>query len=355
MNKLPEVNGGFTDLYNMLMAPIRSKLLLTAIELKVFNELTSPTTAEIVAQVIGSDHPGNTGLFLDALVAIQLVEKKRDHYQNTPLAQTFLVEGSPTYLGQFFANQLLWHKPVLENLSTLVREGPPPQPEMGVGSEEVWNQMALAMGQHQRSGIAQQLTEVISGLPEFPSLKKMLDLGGGSGLIGISIVAAHPKMKGVIFDRPAIAKVTEKFIAEYDMEDWVDFLGGDYTCDSIGEGYDLILACATLNFVKKDLDAFLRKLYGVLNPGGLLIAVSDGLTDERTRPELMVISWLSTALMGTDMSFERGFVADSMLRAGFESVRSRSLETSMGPMDVDIARKTRRPEPSETKKGDGHE
>jgi hypothetical protein len=59
--------------------------------------------------------------------------------------------------------------------------------------------------------------------------------------------------------------------------------------------------------------------------------------------------------MGTDMSFERGFVADSMLRAGFESVRSRSLETSMGPMDVDIARKTRRPEPSETKKGDGHE
>jgi hypothetical protein len=53
----------------------------------------------------------------------------------------------------------------------------------------------------------------------------------------------------------------------------------------------------------------------------------------------MVISWLSMALTGMDMGFDQGFIADSMLRVGFESVHSRTLDTPMGPMDLDIGRK----------------
>jgi hypothetical protein len=39
MKKLPEVNVVFEDLYRLLVTPIRSKLLLTGIERKVFNQL----------------------------------------------------------------------------------------------------------------------------------------------------------------------------------------------------------------------------------------------------------------------------------------------------------------------------
>ena len=39
MKKLPEVKVVFEDLYRMLVTPIRSKLLLTGIERKVFNQL----------------------------------------------------------------------------------------------------------------------------------------------------------------------------------------------------------------------------------------------------------------------------------------------------------------------------
>lgn len=42
----------------------------------------------------------------------------------------------------------------------------------------------------------------------------MLDLGGGPGLHGIAIVAEHPSMRGVIFDRPSVAKGAEEFIAD---------------------------------------------------------------------------------------------------------------------------------------------
>lgn len=116
-------------------------------------------------------------------------------------------------------------------------------------------------------------------------------------------------------------------------------MSGDYTCDPFGEGYDLILASATLNFVK-DPDSFLTKIFDALNPGGVFVTLSDGLTHERTKPDLMVTGWLSMMLTGQDMDFDQGFIADSMQRAGFMSVRSHIPETPMGPMDLDIGKKT---------------
>jgi ribosomal protein RSM22 (predicted rRNA methylase) len=79
----------------------------------------------------------------------------------------------------------------------------------------------------------------------------MLDLGGGPGLVGIALVAAHPEMKGVIFDKPAIVKVAETFIKEYEMEDRMEVLGGDYSRDPIGKEYDLIWASGYSQFCQR--------------------------------------------------------------------------------------------------------
>ncbi len=54
----------------------------------------------------------------------------------------------------------------------------------------------------------------------------------------------------------------------------------------------------------------------------------------------MVTGWLSMMLTGKDMDFDQEVIADSMQRAGFMSVRSHIPETPMGPMDLDIGKKT---------------
>jgi len=50
-------------------------------------------------------------------------------------------------------------------------------------------------------------------------------------------------------------------------------LEGDYLQDSIGEGYDLILASSTLSFAGHDMDSLMKKIYNALNPGGVFINV----------------------------------------------------------------------------------
>jgi SAM-dependent methyltransferase len=337
MKKLPEVNVSFEDLYRMLVAPIKSKLLLTGIELGVFNHLSEPRSANAVAEALGT-HSENTRLFLDGLAASDLLEKNDGLYQNTAVTQAFLVEGIPTFLGPIFN---FWAQSFyVSDLSKLVMEGPsPPSPEVDEGFEETLARLAPAMANYERAGAAQWAADITSQLPEFPSFKKMLDLGGGPGLIEIAIVSAHPSMVGVIFDKPAVLKVAETFIKEYEMENRMEVLGGDYNHDSIGEGYDLIWASASLYFGKGDMDSLMKKIYGALNPSGVFISYHDGLTHERTKPDIMALSWTPTALIGQDMGFDQGFIADSMLRVGFKSVHSRTLDTPMGPMDLDIGRK----------------
>ena len=338
MKQLPEVNASFENLYGILIAPIRSKLLLAGIELGVFNHLSEPKSAETVAAAIGS-HPENTRLFLDGLAACDLVTKKGGTYRNTTTAQEFLVEGSQTFMGPmltiiaqtFFA---------INDLPKLVREGPPPPtPEADMASGEMWAQYAAAMANAERAGIARQAPEIVSDLPEFPTLKKMLDLGGGPGLIGIAILAAHPGMSGTIFDKPAMVRVAETAIKEYGMEDRMTVMGGDFIHDPIGEEYDLIWASSALSLAKDDMDSLIAKIYDSLSPGGVFVVLHEGLTHERTKPDAMVLSMMPLALTGRDMRFDQGFIADSMLRVGFRSVRSRTLDMDWGSMDLDIGRK----------------
>jgi len=339
MKKLPEVNVSFAELYRMLIEPIKSKLLLTGIELGVFDHLSEPKSAKAVAEALGA-HPENTKLFLDGLVASDLLIKKEGLYQNTPVTQAFLVEGNSTFLGQMFAFQAQMWYASLNDMPKLIREGhPPPSPEADMGFGEMWAQFVAPMANYERAGVAQQALEIVSELPEFPSFKKMLDIGGGPGLIGIAIVSSHPSMEGIIFDQPAIIKVTETFIKEYEMEDRIRVLGGDYNHDSIGKGYDLIWASNALNFGKDNIDSLMKKVYDALNFGGVSISHCEGLTHERTKPDFVVVSMLPMALMGQDMCFDQGSIADSMLLAGFKSVRSRTLDAPWGTADLDIGRK----------------
>jgi hypothetical protein len=327
----------YDGLYQMLLAPIRSKLLLTGIELNVFNVLSEPTSADTVAKTLGT-HPSNTRVFLDSLAAIDLLQKKTGRYSNSPIAQAFLVETSPTFLGRIFT----FMKPdeqVLQNLPQLVKDGPPHPPEIPPFSEDALAKGVVLMADIERAGYTQEAVEIVLKLPEFPSFQTMLDLGGGPGLLGMAIVDAHPTMRGVIFDLPPVIEETKKYLHEYEMGERMGVLGGNFNRDSIGEGYDLVWASGVLQFAT-DIDTVMKKIYDALNPQGVVVSLYPfGHTDERTKPESIVLSLLSIALMGQEAGVDQGYIAKSILHAGFTSVRSRTLDTFMGPMDLDIARK----------------
>jgi len=340
MEELSKIDVSLGPLHEMWIMPVRSKVMMTGIGLKIFNLLTEPKTSDALAKDIDS-HAGNTRIFLDTLAGMALLVKENGKYQNAPISEQYLVEGSPTYLGEFFAGRDRWFTPVLENLEGIVKNGPS---AVGIddafrGSADEWAKSARTSAQYMRSGYAQQVADIVSRLPEFPSMEKMIDLGGGAGLNGIAIVAKHPSMKGAIFDQPPVAKVADGFIREYGLEERMETKAGDYLKDPIGEGYDLIFMSATINFALPMIDDFLKRIYDALNPGGVFINFSEGMTDEGTKPVEMLLEHLSMLMSGMDFRLHQGFIAEAMIRAGFKSVRSLTVQTIAMPMDMDIAQK----------------
>lgn len=339
MTSLPETSMDYGKLFQFLMGPVKARLMMTGIELGIFNLLTSFRTAEDVARDIGA-HPENTRRFLDALVTIDLLEKQKGLYRNLPVSETFLVEGAAGYVGALF--QLIQARSVdpLKDLPRLVREGPQGEAvERDLGSQELWAELTRVSAAWAMGALGQKAAGIISSLPGFSDFKNMLDLGGGHGMFALYIVSRHPFMRGTVFDRAPVVEAAREFIHKYGMEDRLDVAAGDYMTDEIGRDYDLIWASSTLNFAKWDLDSLLTKIHDAVRPGGYFVSFQDGMTHEHTKPDTMLGHLADQLAIGIDFSLDQGEVAESALRCGFRWVRSRTIETPMGAMDMDIARK----------------
>lgn len=340
MKRLPDMDIGPGPIYKMINGRVTSQILLTAIELNIFDCLSSEKSCEEIADRLKT-HRANTGLLLDGLTAAGLLEKKNGLYRNKAETEMALTRKSPAYVGEMLLMMNQMAAGTVASMTHLVQAGPPTGlPDLG--SQEIWARYARSMANYQRGGSAQKMAKIVSKLDEFASFEKMLDLGGGHGLFGIAMVAEHPTMKGVIFDQPAVTKVAEEFIAEYRMQDRVTTMAGDYTKDPIGNGYDLVWTSATLNFVRQDLAAMFARIYEALAPGGAFISLAEGATHERTRPALFVLENLTYGLAGQDQLFNKGEIAAAMVDAGFSSVQSISVDTPMTPLELDIARKPKR-------------
>src|SRR5579864_7000965 len=76
-----------------------SKVLLSAVELGLFTELAAAQLdADAIAQRLGLHRRGIRD-FLDALVALGMLQRNDGLYSNTPESSVFLDRAKPTYIG----------------------------------------------------------------------------------------------------------------------------------------------------------------------------------------------------------------------------------------------------------------
>lgn len=336
---MPVVNLNFKPLQDLLLKKSEANILLAGLELKIFSNLATYHSAEEIAENLHM-HTKNTNLFLNALVACDLICKYEELFWNSPIANEFLVEGKETYLGDYLLSCDPWYTISPELLCRFVREGPSAsESQVEMRSGEFWEMQTRGSINYQRSGMAQIIVDLVSSIPEYEHFSKILDLGCGPGLYGIALILDHPDLQGVLFDQPPVATVAKRNAEDYGVSDRITVISGDYLNDPIGEGYDLILASMTLNFALGSFDSLMNKIFDALNPGGVFVVMSDGRTHDGTKPENMVIPMLLVELMGQDIAINEDYIANAMLDAGFYKVRSKPVQTPVGEVECTIGKK----------------
>jgi len=309
---------------DMVIAFQRSRVLLTAYELELFTALgnESKSSAE-VAGALGTEKHA-TDRLMNALCALELLDKKENKFSNTPLAQRFLVKHSPDFLGNLYHSVHLWD--TWSTLTRAVYKGTTIMEKKINDRGEKWLTAFIA-AMHNR---AQKHAPKVVGKLDLSKVTRVLDVGGGSGAYAMAFAKARSNISAAVFDLPNVIPLTRQYIEKEGLADKIKTIVGDYTVDSLGNGYDLIFLSAIIHSNSNEVNVkLLKKCSEALNPGGQVV-IQDFIMDEnRTTPPsgaLFALNMLVSTEAGD--TYTEAEVKDWMTAAGFSNIKR--IDTSFG-------------------------
>lgn len=341
MIRIPEQPELEADLIDQMSRGYQvAQALGTAVNMDIFSRLKTPKTAEEVSRETKSK-PLLMSKFLNVLVSLKLLSRDGDKYRGTQLAETFLAKESPYYQGNLVALELkayeLWAK--LDHALKGEMEAKPAQ----APKDAFDRRYILAMAEANTRGPLWNVVKAVSSLTEFKTAKRLLDLGGGHGLHAIGLAQENPQLEATVFDLPPVVQVTKEFIAQYEMGDRVKTLGGDYTKDEIGSGYDMVFVSHTLYGKREMVCPLLKKVHRALNEGGTLILSHWIRGEDGGMPEPVALWELWLTLLGYEPHIYTKDEAKAWLEeAGFSLQEVIDISTPLDPAALVIGRKEAR-------------
>jgi predicted O-methyltransferase YrrM len=266
------------EMHQMATAFQKSRVLLTACDLGLFTALErAPAASDQLGRRIGAD-PRATDRLLNALRAMGWSKNA--------------AAGSPTPRGQPPSRGILprvhgglGHTSNVFRawcgLTEAVRAGTA-APGRSPDSLDPEATRAFIRAMHSRAAVSAQKTAEALDLR---GVRRVLDVGGGSGVFAMAMARAEPGLRATVLDLPAVTSLTRDYVAAAGLADRVDTRDGDYHEADFGQGYDLVFFSAVFHINSPTQNQqLIHKTQQALNLGGR-IAILDFIMDrDRENP-----------------------------------------------------------------------
>jgi hypothetical protein len=264
-----------------------SKTLLSAIELGLFTELAKGPRDKDALRVYLGLHPRSVGDFLDALVALGMLDRDDGQYRNTPATNVFLDRSKPSYVGGILemCNSRLfgfWNT-LTEGLKT-----GEPQNEAKHGGGNVFT--TVYNDPEKLKGFLKAMTGISMGsgiaiAQKFPwkKYKTFFDLGGAQGGVPVQIALQHKHLIGGNFDLPVVGPIFEEYVQSFKLEKRLKFVPGDFFKDPIPSADVIIMGHILHDWNLEEKRALIAKVYGALPKGGAFIVHEAIIDDDRRK------------------------------------------------------------------------
>jgi hypothetical protein len=229
----------------MLMAHMTTHAIGAAAKLGVADHLKDAVrSSQQLAEATGTQAPSLYRL-LRALASVGLVEEDElAHFRLTPVG-AYLRSDVPGSVRDFalMLNEP-WHTRPWEGLVHSIETGEPAFDDAyGMGLWEYLSRhaeegmlfdAAMSGGSYDRANALLQSCD-LSGV------STLVDVGGGQGRLLAIVLAAHPSMRGILFDRPEVVAAAGQFLQEARISDRCNVVAGDVfdSVPSAGDAYVL--------------------------------------------------------------------------------------------------------------------
>ena len=318
----------------------RSQTLFTLVSLRIPSRLDGGERrlADLAGEV--RLHPIPLDRFVNACVALGLLERDGDRVRNSPLAQRFLVRGMPEYLGEVvrhhdrvtfdrwrqLRSDLAAWKPARARARHSANGSAPRERGADLGSLHAHHNLNHVMGR----SLAERF--------EFSDHRRMLDLGGGTGAVSIAVCERHRRLKAEVIDLPAVTRHARAYVRRSGLAGRIRTRAGDLRKAGLPAGFDLALLSNVLSMMgEDDARALMARVFDRLEPGGALLVCGWMLDSRRRRPLLGVLFCLNDiAWQAPDVERSAVTYARWLRHAGFKVNERRPVTP---PWSLLVARK----------------
>ncbi|HXZ42220.1 MAG TPA: methyltransferase [Terriglobales bacterium] len=306
-----------------------SRCILTALELDIFSAVGDGANAEQIGTKIHANARAVT-MLLNALVALGLLSKSGDVYRNTLESARFFVQGSKdNHRNGLLHIANIWHR--WSTLTDAVRSGS--HIPIDRDNTPEWTRDFIAAMQRIAKERAPHVVKVLGS----SGVRRILDLGGGSGAYSIAFAKACPEVQCEILDLPEVVPLTAEYVSRAGVSAQVSIRSGDMLRDDFGSGYDIIMLNAICHMFSEEQNReVFRRAHHALAPNGRLIVQDFILNSDKAGPQHAALFSLNM-LVATDAgaSYSELEYTLWMKAAGFTEVVRINLP---GPSDLIVGR-----------------
>jgi O-methyltransferase domain/Dimerisation domain len=297
---LQERNLSPNDIFELGFGFWNSRILLTAVEWRLFTMIEAAPKHRMSLGKIerALDLRKSTAEeFLDALVQLEMLDtmmkrtadgEMKKYYKNTAAGRRYLDRSKPQYVGgafemysarvyRFFADLLCAlqtgqsepkYCPEGTNIFTLMQSNP----------EMLEEFMSAMIGMSQ--GAFEAFSQGRKAL-DFSAYKTLCDIGGASGQLACYVTQAHPHLRAITTDLPAVIPIAERWIERHGCTDRVTPVVNDFFVDDFPKAKVITMAMILhdWNLLRKKL--LIRKAYEALPEGGVFVSIEAIIDNER--------------------------------------------------------------------------
>ena len=312
-------------------------ILTAAAELGLFDALADHAASGAdVARALNSD-PRAMTMLLDAIAALDVIEKRDGLYTLPAPAARLLTQASPASILPMLQHQATCMRRWVQ-LADVASTGAPAKRRPSIRGETCDEEAFIGAMHVVSTPVAAELVGQL-GPYDFTHL---LDVGGASGTWTIAFLRARPGATATLFDLPHVMPMARRRILEAGMSDRVKLVAGDFSTDALPSGADLAWVGAIIHQNSREQNRrFFTTIARALTGQGTIFLRDVLMDDSRTAPvmgALFAINMLVATEAGGTFTFDE--IREDLQIAGFGDVTL--LRRDDGMNSIIRATKTRR-------------
>jgi putative methyltransferase (TIGR04325 family) len=317
------------DILELLDGYFVSAALGAAMELGVFWLLADkPLPASGVAESL-SIPLNRCHTWLQLLCRLGLLEEGIEGYVPSLLARETILNAQSQHFWAFHAREDRRASRSVRDLALTIRKPTPVWEAVNLTPPDEYRRIRedaryAADFTRMLYEIHMPLAEELANLIDLRGVKRVLDLGGGSGVVSFALFRKQPDLASVVVDVETVCQAGREIASENGVER-IAYLAADILQDDLPSGFDLVLLCDVGSFS----DLLFRKIRDVLKLNGRLVVVDKfALTSTNPAPSRLSGAFLSS-LDHPEPSIH--FTTVEMVQARIQEAGYRDVSTTSVP------------------------